>query len=173
MYHYEFDNLSDLDKVLFKIKLPKLNGGQWIRHIHYHLIEEIMIQVFCKEILLDKSAYYPEERIIYDELYNKNTRIDDPLGSEELVISYHLLPVSAEKRYDYLQNSCMPYKITCDIKINDNPKLEYLCIPYRKEEFSCPNIEGSIDIHIIIEKDDVLIVDIDNIDEYDMVPIYI
>ena len=167
MYHFEFDDVDDLDKVMVKIKLPKLNNARWIPNIAYYLTGKVTIKVLVKDHRIDKCVYFPEHFHIFNELLNRNTVNDYP-SSEGSIIFYPLFPDNMRERWRYMKDVCIPYKIICDIETN--PKLESLCIP--SFEKATPETEGDIVIDVFIEKekdDDI----IDNINDYDILPIYI
>ena len=61
---------------------------------------------------------------------------------------------------------------SCDIKVNDNPKLDEICIPYEGLE---AKIEGEFIIDVLFKDDYICTnnynkqIDDSNIDEYDIV----
>lgn len=170
MYHYEFDNYMALNDIILKIKLPILHNARWIDHVNYYLIEEVSIQVQVSDQLIDKETWYPEMWIIYDELCSRNTMNIDKLdfnGCNEIEIYYPLLPHNIKKRFEYLQNACMSYKIICDIETIDHDKLWKICIPNNNENGKRDiDIKGNLVIDILTGLDEDVT---NNLDNYDIV----
>ena len=139
-YHYEFDDIYEINKISYGIILPTLKNANWINNVECYLFESTIIQIYYKEILLDEHYYSPDYRILYDQFdfeNNNNKNI------------FKLFPGNISKSFSYLlENNIQSYKVICDVKININPKLENIC--FCLDNRSKPEIEGKFDVIEII-----------------------
>jgi len=126
--HYEFNDIAALNKIMYKITLPKVKNGLYYKHAYCLFIKEVVIQISVNDILLDERIIDPTSLILHNELYGKHKSFYISIPDPQ-IIYIPLLPRTMEKSFDYLLN-CDNYTVTCTVKINETPKIELLCIPF-------------------------------------------
>ena len=140
-YHYEFDNVYEMNKILYKVILPTLKNACWVPNVEYYLFESTTIQIYYQEILLDNHHYTSNDRFICNQLNFKNN------DNNKMFVK--LFPNDITKSFSYLlHDHILAYKVICDVKINTNPNLEDIC--FCSDNKLKPVIEGIFDVIEII-----------------------
>ncbi len=147
-FHYEFDDILKLDKILYKVTLPALTDACWINDAKYYLFESTTIKVYCRGTLLDIHHYKPYCRVIHN-LYNPTKNVH----GENIV---KLFPYNIYKSFSHLvYDQVPPYKVVCDVKINLWPNLRNMCsITDHHNDKLKPEMEGAFGVVEILEKSD-------------------
>ena len=158
--HYEFNDIAALNKIMYKITLPKIKNGVYNKYAYCLFIEEAIIEILVNDILLDKRIIDPTVIMLHNELYCKREQQMPYIAiADPQTIYIPLLPKLLEKSFDYLLNVNTIYTVKCTVKINETPKIELLCIPFDEkvkvefeDEISIEeineNIEGRITIYL-------------------------
>ncbi len=157
MYHYEFDNIDDLNNIIFKVSLPKVKNAKWSPYAGFFFIEKVTIQVFVENMLIDDRCVDVPMRILNKDI-NKNPNFLEYFpngGTDEPLLFYiPLYPAPLEKSFAYLynpDNKNLKYQIICDVKTNMNPRMNQLCLPFDKNII--PEVIGEFSIEEINQKD--------------------
>lgn len=112
-YHYEFNDIKDVDDIYYSISLPTLSNGKWINGIQYYLVQKTSIQIFINDILLDKHLILPEDRFMHNQLCNYHNKTPE---TETFLIK--LLIGKIDVIFDYLVYFSHPeYKVIVDVDI--------------------------------------------------------
>lgn len=144
--HYEFDDINELSNIIFKISLPKVHNAIWKSHAGYFFLERVTIKVSVENMVIDEKEIDPSKRIIHNGLLQNQM---PQMSGEPTLFYIPLLLSSVEKEFAYLfnpDNKHLQYKVTCDIKINEKPKLILLY------DIADKNITPVIDGEFLIEE---------------------
>ena len=160
MYQYEFTDVYDINKISYKVTLPKLTDGNYIKNVAYYVVGTITIEIYINDLLLDKMIIFPEMRSMICELYKKDdyqqlvTKVkkDDYLNYPCTVI-VPLFPGDLESSFKYLIDcpAYIEYKILITVETNVNLKLENICTVKTEQE-------EKIEIEEINELNDKIII---------------
>ena len=123
LFHYEFDNILDIQNIFYKINIPQINNGIWHKSICYAPIPNITIQVFSNNMLLHKIEMDSSYKEILDEM--KGTDMNNLFPtSQRLECFTPLFPYDMYEIFGYLSECSVKYKVICDVRIDDKLNLE-------------------------------------------------
>ena len=120
-FHYEFDDIHQIEHVYYQITLPALIGARWISHINHVLMSKTNIKIYHNNNLVQDVTIYPEERIIYD-LLNYDPRCSSYIKELDShypnVLITKLSCVQIKNIFGYLQSPIWTnYKVVVDVDI--------------------------------------------------------
>lgn len=148
--HYEFDDINELSDIIFKVSLPKVHNAIWKSHAGFFFLDKVTIKVSVENMVIDDRDIDPSKRLIHNGLLQNQVH---QMTGNPTIFYIPLLLQSVEKEFAYLfnpDNKHLQYKVTCDIKINEKPKLILLYnIP---DKNITPTIEGEFLVEKINKK---------------------
>jgi hypothetical protein len=153
-YHYEFDNILDIQNIMYKISIPRIKGAMWTKEICYAPLESVTIRVMVDDLLLHELIIDENLRSIMDDI--TKTYMNNFTNTSSRINCYiPLFPYDVIKTFGYIQNPCVKYKVICDVKINKDIKIQNYCIPDNKTVK--PILIGKLEVEEINNEQKIII----------------